>query len=311
MKVYEGLDNFHPLKNAIVTTGTFDGVHIGHQKIINRLVEMEHIHGGESLVITFWPHPRRVIAGQESKLQLISTLDEKIVALEKYHIRHLLIIEFNEAFSQMSSTAFIEEILVKKVGTKVLVIGYDHRFGRNREGSFEYLQANAHQYGFAVEEIPRQDVEAVGVSSTRIRQALIQADIETANAYLGRPFSLRAKVVKGNQIGRTLGFPTANLHVEEPYKIIPANGTYAVKVKVRGRVFKGMLNIGFRPTLPGEKNRTIEANLFEFTDDIYDESVEVLFFGLIRQEIKFADLDQLAEQLVLDRTKALEVLSAY
>lgn len=307
MKVYHGITDFEPIKNAIVTSGTFDGVHLGHQKILARLREITTANAGESVVITFWPHPRTVVSSDSSNLKLLSTIDEKIELLAKNGVQHLLIIPFTRQFSELSSEDFIQQILIDAIGTKKLVIGYDHRFGRDREGGFEYLQANSLRYGFGIEEIPRQDVDAMGVSSSKIRLALLEGNLQTATSLLGRAYSLSGTVVKGKQLGRTIGYPTANILPEESYKLVPANGVYAVRVVHRHEVFGGMLNIGTRPTVDGTL-RTIEANIFDFERDIYGEHLTVEFVSYIRSEQKFSGLDSLKAQLALDQQTALGLL---
>ena len=307
MKVYHGITDFEPIANAIVTSGTFDGVHLGHQKILARLREITTANAGESVVITFWPHPRTVVSSDSSNLKLLSTIDEKIELLAKNGVQHLLIIPFTRQFSELSSEDFIQQILIDAIGTKKLVIGYDHRFGRDREGGFEYLQANSLRYGFGIEEIPRQDVDAMGVSSSKIRLALLEGNLQTATSLLGRAYSLSGTVVKGKQLGRTIGYPTANILPEESYKLVPANGVYAVRVVHRHEVFGGMLNIGTRPTVDGTL-RTIEANIFDFERDIYGEHLTVEFVSYIRSEQKFSGLDSLKAQLALDQQTALGLL---
>ncbi|MES2731637.1 MAG: bifunctional riboflavin kinase/FAD synthetase [Bacteroidota bacterium] len=309
MKVYHGITHFKQLPFAVVTSGTFDGVHIGHQKILSRLKEVSQFYQGESVVLTFWPHPRLVISPDSQDLKLLSTIDEKIEMLAKLQVDHLLIIPFTKEFSQLTSEEFINQILVDKIGTKCLVIGHDHRFGRNREGSFEHLQANASQYGFEVEEIPRQDIEAIGVSSTRIRHALLEGNVHISTEYLGRAYSLKGLVVKGNQLGRTIGYPTANIRIPEPYKLIPADGVYAVRVQHQDQWYQGMLNIGVRPTVNGT-TRTIEANLFEFDKEIYDQELIVYFVERLRPEQKFAGLEALKVQLAQDKADAIQILTS-
>ena len=228
MKVYRGLENFKPLQHAVVTSGTFDGLHFGHLKILNRVREIANRNNGESVLITFWPHPRLVLFPEQTDLKLLTTLDEKIKLLEQFGIDHLLVIKFDKAFSRLTSQEFIQNIIIDKINTKSLVIGYDHRFGRNREGSFEYLQANQAAFGFEVEEIPKREIEEVAVSSTKIRKALFNGKVEVANEYLTHPFELTGTVVKGKQLGRKIGYPTANIEVEESYKLVPKNGIYAV-----------------------------------------------------------------------------------
>ncbi|MFN8356492.1 MAG: bifunctional riboflavin kinase/FAD synthetase [Spirosomataceae bacterium] len=302
MKVYYGVQEFKPLPYAVVTSGTFDGVHLGHQKILSRLHEVTAQTGGMSVLITFHPHPRMVIQGAKD-LQLLSTIDEKIELLERFGVQHLVIIPFNREFSELSSEEFINQILLEKIGTKKLVIGYDHRFGRNREGGFDYLSQNAHRYGFEIEEIPRQDLEHVTISSSKIRKSLLEGDVHHATDLLGRPYSLTGTVVKGRQLGRTIGYPTANIQVPEEYKLIPANGVYAVQISYGNQEYGGMLNIGTRPTVDGTF-RTIEVNIFDFEKEIYGEKLTVSFIQKIRNEEKFQGIEVLKAQLALDKIQA-------
>jgi riboflavin kinase / FMN adenylyltransferase len=308
MKIYHGIEDFVPLSNAVVTSGTFDGVHVGHTKILSRLREVGRKTGGETVVITFWPHPRLVLHPEDMSLKLLNTFEEKAELLKAQEIDHLIRIPFTKEFSQLTSEQFITDILVKTIGTKKLVIGHDHHFGRNREGSFQQLMLNASKYGFEVEEIPRQDVDHVGVSSTKIRKALEGGDIETATHFLGHPYSITGRVIMGDKLGRILGFPTANIEIDTFYKLIPADGIYAVKVKYGASDFNGMLYIGNRPTINGVK-RNIEVNIFEFNGDIYGESLTIHFYDMIRSDIKFNDLEELKNQLFLDRQAALKILS--
>jgi riboflavin kinase/FMN adenylyltransferase len=243
----------------------------------------------------------------EHKLRLLSTFEEKAKLLRQYGIDHLISIPFTKEFSQMSSEEFIRKVLVEKLQTKKLVIGYDHRFGKNREGSFEYLKANSLEFGFDLEEISRQDVDEIGVSSTKIRQALESGDVKTASSYLGRPYELNGLVIKGQQIGRSIGFPTANIHIPNDYKLIPKDGVYAVKVQVEGTFFEGMLNIGNRPTVDGTK-KTVEANLFSFEGDLYNKQVTVHFYEFLRNERKFENLEALKNQLLKDQLTAKSLL---
>ncbi len=299
---------FEKPNTAVVTSGTFDGVHIGHQKILERVKEIAQEKKGESVVVTFWPHPRFVLHPADNSLKLLSTFNEKISLLEQMGIDHLVKISFTKQFSQLSSDAFIRQILVNRIHTKYLVIGYDHRFGHNREGSFDYLVEHASEYGFSVEEIPRQDVDHVVVSSTKIRNALEQGDAHTASEYLGRFYSVTGEVTHGNQLGRNIGFPTANLHIPEFYKLIPADGAYAVLVEIDKKIYKGMMNIGYRPTVSG-KGRTLEVNIFDLNKDLYGAFVTVFFVALIRKEKKFAGVEQLQQQLEKDRQAAIQILS--
>lgn len=232
MKVYRSLQELPTIPNAIVTQGTFDGVHLAHQAILNRLKELAKIHQGETVVMTFEPHPRMVLFPEDHGLHLLQTLDEKIASLEHAGVDHLLVLPFTKEFSRLTSLQFIRDIIVNTIKTKVLVIGYNHRFGKNREGTFEHLKEYASLYGFEIEEIPRQDVEAESVSSTRIRKALEFGEVQTAAKYLGRYYTLSGIVTEGNKFGRTIGFPTANIEVSHPVKLVPADGVYAVKVLV-------------------------------------------------------------------------------
>lgn len=308
MKVYHGIQEFVKLSNAVVTSGTFDGVHLGHQKILNRLKEVAQQTGGETVVITFYPHPRSIISPDNSTVKLLSTLDEKIELLTQNGIQHLLIIPFTRAFSELSSEHFIQQVLVETIGTKTLVIGYDHRFGKNREGSFEYLKEHSFHYGFAVEEIHRQDIEHVTISSSNIRKALMDGEVSKADHFLGRNYSLSGVIVKGKQLGRTIGFPTANIQVREVAKLIPVDGVYAVKVDYRDDVFDGMLNIGNRPTVDGTY-QTIEVNIFDFDKEIYGENLTIEFIERVRSEKKFSSLDELKQQIVLDKETVKTILS--
>ena len=309
MNVYSGVDDFPKLIYPVVTSGTFDGVHVGHQKILSRINEIAENSNGETVLITFWPHPRMVLSSENNQLKLLSSFEEKAALLEKFGVDHLVKIPFTPEFSRLSSAEFVEKYLVERIKTKKLVIGYNHRFGRNREGSFEYLARNAKRYGFDVEEIPKQDLDDVAISSTIIRKALASGDISHANLYLGRPYDLEGMVVKGDQLGRKIGFPTANLQIHENAKLIPADGTYAVYVDFQGKQSQGMMNIGFRPTVNG-KERTIEINIFNFDQDIYGQALKIQLIGLIRKEKKFDDLDELKKQLTNDKKRALQILNS-
>lgn len=299
MNVYRSLEEFENKKNAVVTTGTFDGVHFGHQKIVSRLKEVAKQIKGETVIITFFPHPRLVLFPEDNDLKLINTLDEKITLLREAGIDHLIIIPFTKEFSRLSSLEFVQQVLVDKIGTKRLVIGYDHHFGKNREGTFEHLKHYAPEYGFQVEEIPEQDINDVAVSSTKIRNAILQGDVTTANTYLEYPFNLTGIVSKGDQIGRTIGFPTANIKVPENYKLIPGEGIYAVKVYVDSRTFTGMLYIGNRPTING-LNKVIEVNIFDFNEDIYEQNIKVEFYQYLRGDKKLNGLEELKKALAAD-----------
>lgn len=308
MKIYHGIDDFSRLACAVVTSGTFDGVHLGHQKILSRLREVAEKNQGETVVITYWPHPRLVLHPEDESLKLLNTFEEKAAFLKEQGIQHLIRIPFTKEFSQLSSEEFIQKILVETIGTKKLVIGYDHRFGHNREGSFEQLKINAPRYGFEVEEIPRQDVDHIAVSSSKIRKALEDGDIDTATHLLGQPYALTGRVVPGDKLGRTLGYPTANIEVDSKFKLIPADGIYAATASHGHQVYKGMLYIGNRPTLNGIQ-RVIEVNLFDFSQDIYGESVTLHVQKRIRNDMKFQNLEELKQQLAQDKIDAQRLLA--
>lgn len=308
MKIHLGTEAIEDIKNAVVTSGTFDGVHVGHQKILTRLKEEAQRIGGETVVITYWPHPRLVLKPWDQSLQLLSTFPEKANLLEEFGIDHLVKIPFTKEFAHMSPEEYISIILAERIQTKKIIIGYDHRFGKNRSGGLEELHEFSEKYGYEVEEIPRQDIDEIGISSTKIRRALEIGDVQQANTYLGRDYTITGHVVHGNKIGRSLGFPTANISVKENYKLIPSDGIYAVRVCHEYNKYHGMLNIGNRPTIGGD-NKTIEVNIFDFDSDIYESEITLEFVDLIRKEIKFNSLDELKKQLAADKTSVKERLS--
>lgn len=298
--------DFPALTNAVVTSGTFDGVHRGHQRILARLRQVADAVGGPAVVITYWPHPRLVLGPPPShpellELQLLNTLEERITRLAEFGVDYLLVMPFTREFASWSSEQYVQELLLKTVGTKHLVIGYDHRFGKNREGGFDYLTQHAARYGFTLEEIPRQDVDAVGVSSTRIRRALRGGDVATATAYLGYPYPVTGLVVTGQQLGRTIGYPTANLDVPEKLKLVPAQGIYAVwATTAAGTRHPGMLSIGVRPTIGEGLAQTIEVNLLDYSGDLYGQLLTLEFVAWLRGEEKYDGLAALTAQLALD-----------
>ena len=308
MQVIQDLRQYQKTGTVVATNGTFDGVHLGHQIILKRLIELAKEVGGESVVLTFWPHPRFVLQSDQ-RLKLLSTFEERCALLARNGIDKIVRIPFTREFSNFSSNDFIQKILVDKVGVDCLVIGYDHRFGKNREGSFEYLVQNSDRYGFEIEEIPKHTVDDISVSSTKIRQALWDGDVIKANNCLGHRFSIQGSVVRGKMLGRELGFPTANINIPELYKLIPRDGVYAVLVEVEGDWCKGMLNIGFRPTVGGTR-KTIEVNLFDFSQDIYGRQVTIFFVDRIRDERKFESIEELSIQLGKDQDRALTCLSS-
>ncbi len=311
MKVYYSIDDFQKLDKAVVTTGTFDGVHLGHRKILAQLNKVAQEVEGESVLLTFFPHPRMVLQ-PDLDLKLINSQAEKIELLKSTGLDHLIIHPFTAEFSRTSSLDFVRNILVNQIGAKKLVIGYDHHFGRNREGSFEHLKEFGPVYGFEVEEIPAQDIEDTTVSSTKIRKAISDGTIEIANQYLNYEFPLTGKVVEGEKIGHKIGFPTANIVVDDSYKIVPANGVYAVRVNfphdLERPSVNGMCNIGIRPTFGG-KFQTIEAHLFDFTENLYGMQLELKFVKSLRSEMKFDGPDALKKQLEKDEAAARTILS--
>ncbi|RFZ83381.1 bifunctional riboflavin kinase/FAD synthetase [Mucilaginibacter terrenus] len=311
MKIYHHIDEFTTVKNAVVTIGTFDGVHIGHRKIIARLKELAAASGGETVILTFFPHPRMILHPEDETIKLITTIEEKAGLLERLGVDHLIITPFSRDFSNQSAEEYIKDILVDKIGTKTIVIGYDHRFGKDRQGGLQDLLKLAPVYNFEVLEIPEQDINDVAISSTRVRTALLDGQINVANDCLGYPFFITGKVIRGDQIGRQLGYPTANLMVEEQYKLIPKNGIYAVRVRVEEQVYDGMAYIGNRPTVNG-MTRNIEVNIFNFNQDIYTKILRMEFLHFVRDDIHFASLEELTVQLGKDKedVQALLILNS-
>ena len=307
MRIFRGLTEIQKIKNAVVTQGTFDGVHKAHKIILDKVKQISIEKGGESVVMTFEPHPRMVLKPDNHDLKLLTTLDEKIELLRMEGIQNLIVIPFTIELSQLHSQEFIKQILVDKISTKTLVIGYDHRFGKNREGSFEHLKNYSKDYGFEVEEVSEQVVDEIAVSSTKIRKALTEGKINIASKYLGRNYSVTGIVVKGKQLGRTIGYPTANILVNSEHKLIPSDGVYAVRVGVNNKFYGGMLNIGNNPTVEG-KGRSIEVNIFDFAEDIYNQSITLYFVDKLREEEKFNGLDALKTQLEKDKLLALEAI---
>ena len=307
--------DFPKLANAVVTSGTFDGVHRGHQRILARLRQVADAVGGPAVVITYWPHPRLVLGPPPShpellELQLLNTLEERAARLAAAGVDYLLVMPFTREFAAWTSEEYIQRLLLKTVGTKHLVIGYDHRFGKDRAGGFEYLRAHAGRYGFTVEEISRQDVDAVGVSSTRIRAALRAGDVGTATRYLGYEYPLTGLVVPGQQLGRTIGYPTANLQVPEALKLVPAQGIYAVwATTAAGTRHPAMLAIGVRPTIGADLAQTIEVNLLDFSGDLYGQLLTLEFVAWLRGEEKYDGLAALTAQLALDAEATRAALS--
>lgn len=307
MKVYNGIEDFDPPQFAVVTTGTFDGVHQGHMQILNQLKELASENDGESVVVSFHPHPRTVIH-PDADIKMLHTIDEKIKRLELAGIDHFVIIPFTKDFSRTSSMSFVRDILIKKLNTKILVLGYDHQFGRNREGSIEDLQEYSLTYDFRTVQIPVHTFDDINISSTKIRKALFDGDVKLASVYLGYNFIITGKVIHGKKLGKKIGFPTANIDVQNEHKIIPANGVYAVEVAVGNERFGGMLNIGEKPTISNSGEISVEVHIFNFDRNIYDQNVEIRFIDRIRKEQKFDGLEQLESQLKQDQAIALKLI---
>jgi len=297
-------DKTHP---AVITIGTFDGVHIGHRKILERVINDAKKSDRVSTVLTFFPHPRMVLQ-KDTELKLLNTIDEKIKILEGLGLDYLVIQPFTKDFSRLSATEFVRDILVNSLHIKKVIIGYDHRFGRNRNANISDLTAFGTALDFEVEEIPVQEIEEVSVSSTKIRLALQDGDMKTANKYLGYAYMLSGVVVRGKGLGKNLDFPTANLHIEESYKLIPKNGVYVIKSTLENKTVYGMMNIGFNPTVAGE-DRSIEVHFFDYNQDLYDKHIQVDILEWIRDEHKFDSIQELRTQLIKDKETALAIIT--
>ncbi|MCP4441861.1 MAG: bifunctional riboflavin kinase/FAD synthetase [Aureispira sp.] len=308
MKIHRALEQLPQIKNAVITIGSFDGVHIGHQQIINRINEIAQAIDGESVLITFHPHPRIALKPENNSLRLITTLNEKAEVLRAYGVDHLVVVPFTKEFASQSPDEYIQNFLVKHFQPKRIVIGYDHKYGKNRVGDIIYLKNFETKYGYEVTEISPQEVEDIAVSSTKVRNALQQGEVARAAKLLGHSFVLIGKVVKGLQLGSQLGYPTANIKVAEPYKLIPPQGIYAVQVEYDSKVYNGMLYIGDRPTLEKELAQTIEVNIFDFDTNIYEELLKITFIKHIREDQKFDSLEDLKTQLGADKEAALNIL---
>ncbi len=301
MKIFNGFEELTTIKNAVLTIGTFDGVHIGHQKILQKLQEEAYKIDGETVLFTFYPHPRMVLNPTNHGLKLIQTQEEKIEKLKKIGLENLIVQPFTSEFSNLSAKDFVEKFLIEKLNVKKLVIGHDHQFGKNREGTLEFLKEMSVKHNFEVIEIPAQEINEVNISSTKVRKAIESGDIDVANAYLGFPFELNGVVVKGKQLGRTIGFPTANIELKSDFKILPKKGVYAAEIQLSDYThYIGMMNIGNRPTISNELKETIEVNIFDFNQSIYSNEIKVKLFGRIRDEFKFDSIEKLKEQLIKD-----------
>jgi len=307
MEVYRDLTEYRKGVNTVATIGTFDGVHIGHQKILNRVIEAAKAMEGESVLISFYPHPRLVLFPNNNPLRLLQTLEEKIEQLERIGIDKLLLIPFSRSFSRTSSDVFIKDILVRQVGIKKLVIGYDHHFGKNRTGDITELRRYAPSLGYEVEEIPAQAIDNANVSSTKIRNALRIGDVEVANRFLSYAYSISGDVIHGQKMGRKLGFPTANIRPSDKWKLIPANGIYLVKVKHRANRYFGLLNIGNKPTV-GDFPVGLEVYIYDFDQEIYGETLTVELLHYIREEKKFHSLNELVHAMEHDKQVGLRLI---
>jgi len=313
MTVHYDLNQLPAFKHAVITTGAFDGVHIGHQQIISRMKQIALEVGGETVIITFHPHPRKIISSIPGEIKQLTSLEERIELLEKNEVDHLVVVNFDYAFSNLSANQYVKDFLFDHFHPHTIIVGYDHRFGNGRNGNFELLKKFEEELQFKVEEINEKIVAGEIVSSTHIRNYLSENNIEKANALLGYAYHFDGFVVRGNQIGRTIGFPTANLHINNEEKIIPSNGVYAVKVKgscLGNDVLDGMMNIGIRPTVDGQK-KVIEVHILNFDEDIYEQNLTVLVYEYIRGEVKFDGLDGLKSQLAKDKITAATILNKY
>lgn len=307
LKIFDSIKSFSATKPTIVTIGTFDGVHIGHQKILEQITKSAHDLNCESLVLTFFPHPRMVLQ-EGTEMKQLNTLDEKIKLLESLGIDNLVVHPFDKDFSRLTAEEFVKDVLVDVFKIKKIIIGHDHRFGRNRTANIDDLIIFGETYGFEVEQISVKEIDAVSISSTKIRNALLEGNIELAAKYLGYNYSLTGIVYKGKQLGRTIGFPTANIKIEESYKLIPLNGVYSAKSVIDGKTIFGMMNIGTRPTVDGTK-LTIEIHFFNFNQDIYNQKITISLLKRIRSEQKFESVEALKAQLEIDKITAQNYIS--
>jgi len=307
LKIFHSINDFVSSKKTILTLGTFDGVHIGHKKILEKLTQNGENGKYESLVLTFFPHPRMVLQGQ-SEVKLLTTIEEKTALLEKFGIENLVIHPFDESFSRLTALEFVKTVLVDQFHIHKIIIGHDHRFGRDRTANIDDLITFGKQFDFEVEQISAQEIEAVSVSSTKIRKELKEGNVALANDYLGYNYFLTGTIIKGKQLGRTIGFPTANIKIADEYKLIPKNGVYVVKSIINQKTVFGMMNIGFNPTVEGE-GLSLEIHYFDFGSDLYDKKVAVSLIKYIRAEQKFDSFDLLMEQLEKDKKTALDLIA--
>jgi len=310
MNVYKNIDALPRFKNAVITIGTFDGVHQGHKQIIRQLLKEAKEVDGSPVLITFHPHPKQVVASAQKPISILNSPEEKYGLLHDAGIPNIVVVPFTKEFAEQPAENYIKDFLVEKFHPHTIIIGYDHRFGKGRAGDYHLLENEAPKFGYTVKEIPEHVLQDVTISSTRIREALLSGDIDTANEFLGYDYFFSGIVVEGNKLGRTIGYPTANLQVADEQKLVPANGVYAVEVNIEGynNTFKGMMNIGIRPTVDGT-NRVTEVNIFDLDESIYGKTVKVALKKRLRSEIKFNGLDALKEQLAKDKLDAIKALS--
>ena len=309
MNVFYGLNNLPQFVHAVITIGTFDGVHKGHQVILQNIVKKAKETHGESVIITFEPHPRFVISPNQKNIFLLNTLDEKIENLKKQNIDNLVIVNFTKEFANMEADEYIKNFLIEKFHPHTIIIGFDHQFGRNRQGNFKMLEDYKNQYLFCLEEIPMQVIEENKISSTKIREAILIGDVEKAKRYLGENYTIEGKVVEGEKRGRQIGYPTANIEIQNPYKLMPAKGVYAVRVCIDSKHFDGMMNIGNNPTFVDTNKLFLEVNIFNFDEDIYGKIIKVFFVKRIRDEKKFLSVNELILAIDEDKRQSLEILN--
>lgn len=327
MQVHRDIDNLPKFTNAVITIGTFDGVHLGHRQIINKLKEEAKKVNGETVIITFHPHPKKVISSAILGIRLINTLEEKIEVFSGLGIDHLVIVPFTDAFANQPAEEYVRNFIYERFHPNTIIIGYDHRFGRERLGDYRLLEKLAPQFGFKIKEIPKHILDEIAISSTNIREAVLHNDIEVANKLLGYTYFFEGEVVHGNKLGRQLGYPTANLKPGDPEKIIPGDGIYAVYVQMSNELpvmnniktgagsslsdhhslYKGMMSIGFRPTVDGKK-RVIEVNIFDFNKEIYGDVLRIYVKEFLRAEVKFNSLEELVKQIGQDKVASIKVL---
>ena len=307
MKIYQSISDFFCNKKTIITIGTFDGVHIGHKKILEKITQHSNQNKFESIVLTFFPHPRIVLQTGLDMKQL-NTINEKVSLIRNVGVDNLVIHPFDKAFSQLTAEDFVKQVLVDKFNIHKIIIGHDHRFGKNRTATIDDLISFGKKYDFEVEQITAEEIEEVAISSTKIRNALLEGNIKLANQYLGYNYTINGIVIKGNQLGRTIGFPTANIEIKEDYKLIPLNGVYIVKALINNQIVFGMMNIGTKPTVGGT-SQSIEVHFFDFNDDIYDKTIEISFLERIRDEQKFESIEFLKKQLSDDKLQSLKFIS--